>query len=73
MITMGYGHLTIITMGLGNAFLPGHLERRVQFGAVEFHNIPTNISAKEISINIGIEQERQQVEDADIETEVRYG
>lgn len=74
MITMGYGHLTIITMGLGNAFCPGTQERRVQFGAVEFQNVATGVSIADISPEVFItDEEKQHIDYVDKETEVHYG
>lgn len=72
MITMGYGHLTIITMGLGNSIRILTQRRRRQWGAVEFENIPTEISMTEVPTTVSIEEEKRKVEATDIEEEVDY-
>ena len=71
LITMGYGHLTIITMGLGNSVRITRRRYWAQHGKVEFENVPTGIVVSETTPDISVEGEMEKVSTSNIETEVR--
>lgn len=63
LITMGYGHLTIITMGLGNSIRIARQERfRSKYGTVEFQDTTPMVRISNVPIGISLEKERIAVE-----------
>uniref|UniRef100_A0A6M3JSM6 Uncharacterized protein n=1 Tax=viral metagenome TaxID=1070528 RepID=A0A6M3JSM6_9ZZZZ len=57
LITMGYGHLTVITMGLGNSVrIVRQRRHRRQWGNVTFENIPLIVTIEDTTPEIKIEE-----------------
>jgi len=73
LVSWGYGHLTVITMGLGTSVYRIRQRRRRQFGEVEFENVPLEVTISDIPTDIDIEERDKKIGDTDIETEVEVG
>ena len=73
LVSWGYGHLTVITMGLGTSVYRIRQRRRRQWGAVEFENIPQEVTVVDIPTEIEVEEEDRIIKTTDIETEVEVG
>lgn len=74
LITMGYGHLTVITMGLGNGIrIVRSARMRSQWGTVEFDNVIEAISIRETTPAVTVEEVEEEVKTTAPDTEVEYG
>lgn len=66
LITMGYGHLTIITMGLGNSIrIISVEERHAQYGKVEFKNTTPQIEVSEEVVDLSFDEKEIKVRISD--------
>lgn len=62
LLTMGYGHLTIITMGLGNSIrILGQQERLYQAGEVSFEDVAPRIVITDELIKTSFEEREKDV------------
>jgi len=62
LITVGYGHLTIITMGLGNSIRIVKRKRFRQYGVVEFEDTTPTVRTSDKHIDTSFEGEKVTVE-----------
>ena len=62
LITWGYGHLTIITMGLGRSIRIIREQRSRQYGEVEFQDTTPTVRASDKPITTSFESEKVNVE-----------
>lgn len=61
LITMGYGHLTIITMGLGNSFRIAAPEILYQVGEVSFEDVAPKVVITDEIIKASFEDKEKDV------------
>ena len=69
LITMGYGHLTIVTMGLGNSIRIARQEVRYQVGEVEFQDLTPTVRLTDKIIKESFEEKEREAHFKDIERE----
>ena len=62
LITMGYGHLTIITMGLGNSMRIIQQERLYQAGEVSFEDVAPKVVITDELIKTSFEEKEKDVD-----------
>jgi len=74
LLTMGYGHLTIITMGLGISSRIAKPVKRLPplIGKVEFDDIPSAVEFRDLEPEVSFEEEREKVNIEDSDSEVSY-
>ena len=72
LITLGYGHMTVITMGLGNSIRIVSQEPFRQIGRIEFENIIPKVKITDSFIETSFEDQEREIEYKDIDTEVKY-
>jgi len=57
LITMGYGHATVITMGLGTGFRIVSQKMRRQWGKVTYEGLPTQVTIEETTPEVKIRED----------------
>ena len=62
LITMGYGHLTIVTMGLGNSIRIIQQERPYQVGEVSFEDVAPKVVITDEIIKASFEEKKRDVD-----------
>ena len=62
LITLGYGHLTIITMGLGNSIRIIQQERPYQVGEVSFEDVTPKVVITDEIIKASFEEKKRDVD-----------
>jgi len=63
LITMGYGHTTVITMGLGRfLYMATQQVVRGHYGDVSFEKVDTGVEMEETPVDITIEESSQNIE-----------
>lgn len=73
LITMGYGHLTIVTMGLGNSIIAGGQERYRRRPRLEFVDEPARMAVVPVKDRVTFKTDNPEIEtredNPEIETE----
>lgn len=65
LITWGYGHLTIITMGLGHSFRVAAPEPRRQAGEVSFQDVTPKVKITDELVRTSFEEKKKVIEMAE--------
>jgi hypothetical protein len=75
LITMGYGHLTIMTLGLGNSvkIYSRRFTPFKQYGEVHFEKVDTTVKFEEEPVDIAFEKSESEDIAFDKSEGIKYG